>query len=141
MSLLLIMVPIPLVWGFHICRKVFVLAFWRVSLGAAASIRISVIFAHIGQVLDGLRYDLSHIISMASFHEARSRRLRPPSSMGQYRVSSMIFGMLLSFHMKFLMIFVSAVSIWFGISWAIVRYWVKPPIIIWAIGFLPLSVG
>ena len=135
------MVLPPLVWGFQVCRNVFILILGFVSSGAAASISISVTNAHVGHILFGFRYVLSHIISMALFLEDMSRRLRLPSSIGQYRVSRAIFGMELSFHIKFLIIFVSADSMWLDIPWAMAKYCVYPPIITWTISFLPRSVG
>ena len=81
--LLRIIVRVPLVWGFQVCMKTFILAFWFVPFGAAVSMITSVIFAHVSLFTEGLRYVLSHIISMASFLEMRSRRLRLPSSTGR----------------------------------------------------------
>ena len=46
---------LPLMCGFQVCRKVFVLALWFVPWGAAASIRVSVIFAHVGRFVEGMR--------------------------------------------------------------------------------------
>ena len=53
MSLLLIIVLTPLVQGFQVCRKVFILALGFVSWGVAASISISVTVAYVGHVLFG----------------------------------------------------------------------------------------
>lgn len=73
----------PRVHGFQVCMKGLVLAWWSVPLGAAASTIMSVIFAHVGWFAVRLRYDFSHIISIASFLVVRSRSLRPPSSIGR----------------------------------------------------------
>ena len=82
----------PLVAGSYVCRKVFILASWGIVVGAAASMRISVMIAQGGRAWVRSRYVFSHIKSIASFLAFMSRRLRPPSSMGHCRNSRVSLG-------------------------------------------------
>ena len=68
----------------------------------------SVIAAQVGRAVVKLRYDLSHMISMASFLAGISNRLRPPSLRGRQRKSRVILGDESSPHMKFWIILVKA---------------------------------
>lgn len=77
----------------------------------------------------GVRYVFSHMISITSFLNVRSRRLRPPFSTGQYSISNVILRFVLSFHMKFLIILIRADLMCLGIPWAIAKssdYHTKP---------------
>lgn len=122
---------------FHDCRKVFIRARCEVPGGAALSIMRSVIVAQRGREGVKLRYSFNHMISIASFLEWMFSRLRPPWLVGRLRKSRVILGDESSSHMKFLIILVRIDSIEAGIPWALVRNWVRPPIIACVMSFLP----
>ncbi len=106
--------------------------------GGATLLRIrSMIVAHIGCVGVKLRYNFSHIMSIASFLALMFNRLKPPSFMGRYRKSRAILGDESSFHMKFHVILIRAFLIDDGMPWALVRNWVRPPMTTCAMIFLP----
>lgn len=73
-----ITVQLPLMRGFQVCLKAFILTFWLISFGAVVSMITSVIFVQASLFTEGLRYVFSHIILMALFLALMSNRLRPP---------------------------------------------------------------
>ena len=87
------------------------------------------------------RYVFNHIISIASFLDLMSSRLRPPSSMGRCRNCAAILGLASWPHMKLDTIFATAVSMAGGIPCAFVKNWVWPPTIACMIRRLPFKVG
>src|SRR6266849_1242101 len=131
----------PLCGGFHVCRKQFMRVRVSVPWGMDASIIRSIMFAHIGREGEKSRYALSHVISIVSFLALMLIRLRPPFSMGLCRFSRAILDMVPPSQTKLLVIFVRVFSISLGIPCAFARNWVWPPMMAWAISFLPLSVG
>ena len=103
--------------------------------------RMQVIFAHNGYLVDRSRQVFSQVISMALFLTFMSSRLRPPFSHGWWRVSSAIFRFMLSSHIKFQIILVSISSILGGIPCALVRNWVYLPNRSCVISFHPQRVS
>jgi hypothetical protein len=73
----------PRVGAFHDWRKVFIRASREVPGGAALLMIRSVIMAQVGRDGEKLRYDLSHVISMALFLAYMFRRFRPPLLSGR----------------------------------------------------------
>ena len=114
----------PLVGGVQDCVKVFILAIAKVPGGVAAFINRSVTITHAGCEGVRFRYALSHIISMASFQALMSNRFRPPSLSGLYRCSRAILGDVSWSHMKSLIIWDIASSMWVGMPWVVARNWV-----------------
>ena len=82
----------PLVGGSQDCRKVLMRVRGEVPGGAVALMMRSMTLAHEGRMGEKFRYAFSHMISIASFRALMSSRLRPPSSIGLYRVSRAILG-------------------------------------------------
>lgn len=83
--------------------------------GAAVLMSRLVTTAHVGCIGEKLRYDFSHMISMASFHVLMFSRLSPPSLRGNSRVFNAMWGVCLPSHMKSCINFCIANSILFGI--------------------------
>ena len=131
----------PRVGASQDCRKEFIRARRDVPGGAALLMIRSVIVAHVGRDGEKLRYVLSHVSSMASLRALMFNRLRPPSLVGRYRTFRAILGEESSSHMKLRITLIKAASVVGGIPWALVRNWVRPPIIACTSDFLPNSVG
>lgn len=111
------------------------------SSGFRLFIIVSVTDAHVGRMSKVLMYILIHVILIASFLILMFSNLIPPSSIGLSRRLLLIGGVFLSFHIKFLICFVIAFSMDFGIPWAFVRNWVIPPTTICIISFFPSREG
>src|SRR5258707_9688759 len=107
----------------HDCRKAFILASCEVPGGAALLMIRSVMVAQAGCKGEKSRYDLSQIISMASFLAWMLSRFSPPLLRGEHRMSYAILGDESSSHMNFQIILVRLVSIVVGIPFAFVRNW------------------
>lgn len=86
--------------------------------------------AHWGLFVLNVKYDFSHIRSIASFLDLMSNRPLPPMLMGAYRVSALIGGLDLSPYIKILALLSNFFSTAAGIPCTWVRYWVIPPTVI-----------
>ena len=130
----------PCVGGDHLVRKTLISFFDVMPFGCSVLIRASAIYAHVGRILLSDMYELSHVISMAWFLLAMSRRFIPPSFCGLYSLFRSILGVDPS-QMKFLIILIIAFSMFFGMPCAFVRNCVIPPTVICIIRRLPFREG